>query len=187
VKIKSIFHSGVKPKNGEIPIYHVHGFLPENQKLNENHSITLSESIYHQQYLDVYSWNNIVQLNKFTDKVCLFIGSSFTDPNIRRLMDIAKKQRGNIGKHYIIKRKICIDDIEEKVIMEIEKNKDGLNNNYQIHLSDLIKKIIEMNELLEEKDANSFGAEIIWVDNYENDIPKILSSIQQQKTLNNFS
>ncbi|UZN01437.1 SIR2 family protein (plasmid) [Lysinibacillus sp. MHQ-1] len=66
--------------------------------MDRENSITLSENLYHRQYIDVYSWNNMVQINKFKDNVCIFIGISLTDPNIRRLLDIAKVQKGDNQK-----------------------------------------------------------------------------------------
>ena len=44
-----------------------------------------------------------------------------------------------------------------------------------------------MNENLEEKDANSFGAEIIWINNYNEDISRLLNSIINNKKLSNFN
>lgn len=82
VPVKSVFDIGMNPTKKELPIYHVHGFLPQNENLQEHNKVTLSEDVYHQQYSDIYSWNNIVQINKFRDCKCLFIGISFTDPNL---------------------------------------------------------------------------------------------------------
>jgi len=99
----------------EIGIYHVHGFLPRKDEIKTDNKITLSEDIYHAQYNDIYSWQNLVQLDKYQNCVCLFIGISLTDPNLRRLLDIAKNQRVdksivhyNIRKNYdssVLKKK----------------------------------------------------------------------------------
>lgn len=77
----------------KLKIYHVHGFLPQDGDIGAGNKITLGEFVYHEQYNNIYSWNNIVQINKFRDNTCLFIGTSLTDPTIRRLLDIAKSQK----------------------------------------------------------------------------------------------
>lgn len=185
VPVKSIHFNGMKPENGELAIYHVHGYLPEDTKITEKNKITLGESIYHQQYLDIYSWSNIVQINKFTEKLCLIIGSSFTDPNLRRLMDIAKTQKGYDGtKHYIVKMRVPAEEIIMK-INDLIFNGEKVNRS-NIQLNELMSNLIEMNQKLEERDALSFGAEILWVDDYEKDIPILLDSIRRKRHITNF-
>ena len=168
IPYKSIFGVGMEIKNDELPIYHVHGFLPENGKLNELNTITFGESNYHQQYSDIYSWNNIVQINKFRENICLFIGSSLTDPNIRRLLDIAYKQKGTGKKyHYIFKKKIKRADI----IDEVEEN--GVSKSDEI-----IGLLIDIYEKFEENDSSSLGVRTIWIDEWT-DIPKTLKLIRK--------
>lgn len=83
--------------NGEpdqnLKIYHVHGFLPkvrvksEMDKLHQR-SICLTEADYHMLYNQPYSWPIASQLSFFRENVCLFIGCSLSDPNIRRLLEL---------------------------------------------------------------------------------------------------
>jgi hypothetical protein len=171
IPYKSIYGIGMDVRNDELPIYHVHGFLPQNKKLDKLNAITFGESNYHQQYSDIYSWNNIVQINKFRENTCVFIGSSLTDPNIRRLLDIALKQKGNNRKHhYIFKKKInkssLIDEIETE---DSSKKEETL---------DLLLKIYER---FEENDSSSFGVKTIWVDEWD-EIPETLKSIRENAT-----
>ena len=89
-------------KVNTLPIYHVHGYLPHAGVLDEP-NLVLSEEAYHSQYIDPYCWSNLIQLNTFSNKVCLFIGNSLTDPNMRRLLDITYRKK-NEQNHFIIER-----------------------------------------------------------------------------------
>lgn len=181
VPFKPIYCVGLNSNYNELPIYHVHGFMPRNGELNKNNKITLSENNYHQQYNDIYSWSNIVQINKFRDCTCLFIGISFTDPNIRRLLDIANIQKGNTNKyHYLIKRRYSKCDIENFIKIVLEQNKDILNEkiNLNMELSQVVGYLIDMMEKFEEDDALSFGVQTIWIKEF-NEIPHILKQIRK--------
>ena len=81
VPFRSVFSVGQNPMTNQLPIYHVHGYIPRKGSLNSENQITLGEDLYHQQYTDVYSWSNLIQLSKFKDFHCLLVGTSFTDPN----------------------------------------------------------------------------------------------------------
>lgn len=180
IPFKSIYGLGIEIKNGELPIYHVHGFLPENKKLTDSNKITFGESNYHQQYSDLYSWNNMVQINKFRENTCVFIGSSLTDPNIRRLLDIALKQKGNKRKHhYIFKIKIDDKQLSEK-LKKILESPEIINNknNAGLDFDETIKLLTEIYERFEENDSSSFGVQTIWIDKYD-EIPDILKKIRE--------
>jgi hypothetical protein len=115
IPFKSIYAEGMSYTRRQTPIYHVHGFLPRGS-LNKDHKIVLSEDMYHQQYNDTYNWSNLLQINTFKDKTCLFIGLSLVDPNYRRLLDIAMKQRGNLNNnHYLIRKRIDRNNVEKSL------------------------------------------------------------------------
>lgn len=179
-----IYEAGIQPNSRKLPIYHVHGFLPRKEskeKLDSSNKITFSEDLYHQLYTDVYCWSNIVQIDKFTNNTCLFIGISLTDPNLRRLLDVAKKLRGNeSAPHYIIKERYNKAKIVAKVSKtgtceEIHKRKETIQ---KYEDEDLLQSLFYYIEDSEGRDALSLGVDIIWVDNYNEDIPKILQKIR---------
>lgn len=178
---KSIFGVGMNPKKGEIPIYHVHGFLPRKGKLTKENIITLGESNYHDQYFDLYSWNNLVQLNKLREKTCLFIGISLTDPNMRRLLDLARLHKGSSeNSHYIIKKRYDIDKIE-KDLSKLLKTEDELldeKSRARLKIGETATFLKEFVERFEEKDVNSLGVKCIWIDKFD-EIPTILKSIRK--------
>jgi len=177
IPYKSIYGIGMELKSDELPIYHVHGFLPEKKNLNESNTITFGEGNYHAQYSDIYSWNNIVQINKFRENTCVFIGSSLTDPNIRRLLDIALKQKGNSKHHhYIFKKKINSNFLIEQLnsqeaISELSIKDTNKKNN-------IIELLLEIYEKFEENDSASFGVKTIWVEDWQ-EVPEILKKMRE--------
>jgi len=181
VGYKSIYGIGMNPDNGQIPIYHVHGFLPRKGKLNRENKITLGENVYHEQYSDVYSWNNLVQLNKFRETTCIFIGISLTDPNMRRLLDIARLHHGSKEKyHYLIKKRYNLNTLKDTLEKILETNPDLRNDKVKANLkigetAELLKEIIES---FEENDVDSFGVKTIWIDDFD-EIPDILKKIRK--------
>ncbi|MGV2485996.1 UNVERIFIED_CONTAM: hypothetical protein FOS07_18605 [Bacillus mycoides] len=180
IPFKSIYKVGMNPTNGELPIYHVHGYLPQEQEIDSDYSITLSENLYHKQYNDIYSWNNMVQINKFKDNVCVFIGTSLTDPNIRRLLDIAMLQKGDNPKyHYLFKMRYHPKDVERSLEELLSRNAPLLNekNKANLKLAETSKQLLEKMEEFEELDAESFGIKIIWIRDY-NEIAEFLKEVR---------
>ncbi|EKF9663386.1 SIR2 family protein [Vibrio cholerae] len=173
-----IHASGMKHKDHELPIYHVHGYLPQSGQLTSKNKVVLSEDEYHQQYSDIYGWSNLTQINKFKENNCIFVGLSFSDPNLRRILDIAKKERGDDGiHHYCFKKRYDKSSVMNKLSRLIEDNSDLApeKNDLSILSSDLI----ELVEQFDENDALSFGVGIIWVDNYD----EISASLRKIRSL----
>lgn len=147
IKNKAIYEEAMQYEANEIPIYHVHGYLPREEDI-DNPNLVFSEDAYHTQFIDPYSWTNLIQLYKYSNNICLFIGLSLTDPNLRRLLDIARRKNGNGSlKHYVIKKM----PLKQTTIDKIEL-------------------------ILEEQDANLLGLNVVWVSDY-NDIPFILKRL----------
>ena len=182
LKYQTIYGKGWNPDNKSLP-YHVHGFLPKEGKLDESNIITLGEFIYHEQYNAIYSWNNMVQINKFRDKSCLFIGSSLTDPNIRRLLDIANTQKNNNKFHYIVKIRPDKEEIKTSLKLLFNDDPDIFNekSNSQISFEDIVNFITKIHERFEERDSESLGVKTVWIESFEKDISDILMKIREKK------
>ena len=73
-------------------IYHVHGLLPYSCQKQERFkdSIIFNENDYFYLYNHPYSWSISKQLHDFKFNTCLFIGISLTDPDMKRLLELAK-------------------------------------------------------------------------------------------------
>lgn len=176
---KPIFGIGMNT-DGQLPIYHVHGYLQQEGELTEQNQITFGESIYHKQYIDIYSWNNIVQINKFRDSNCIFIGSSLTDPNIRRLLDIAKKQKGEKEEnHFIFKMRHKEEAVKIRLKNLLRENHELLNEKSlaDLNFDNTVKFLINIIKRFEESDTSSFGVKTIWINDW-NEIPEMLKAVR---------
>jgi hypothetical protein len=150
--------------------------------LTTENKITLGEDLYHQQYTDIYSWANLVQLSKFRDAHCLFIGTSFTDPNQRRLLDIANTHRGDAAmRHFVIKRRYPHDTIETRLRRLLEENEDVFNRKVlqSIAFTELVTEMIDAVHRFDENDASSLGVQTVWVDEFPQ-IPEVLQKMRGQ-------
>lgn len=91
-----------------VQIYHPHGYLPHSEDDMEDqaleHPVVFSEQDYNLHYMDLGHWANIAQLESFLHRTCFFIGFSFIDPSVRRLMDHAHKRTGPDIRHVSILR-----------------------------------------------------------------------------------
>lgn len=162
VKHRSIYSEGVMPLNEELGIYHVHGFIPQEKdsysKLTES-LLVFSEEGYHKLMREPYNWANMVQLNYMINNTCVFIGLSMTDPNMRRLLEIAGQKKidgDSLCRHYAIMRRFRIKDAQEK---------------------DAIKTFEGVNESLQELFFEEMGINVIWVDDYS-EVPEILRQMK---------
>ena len=155
----SIMSEGSKINSSDLPIYHVHGYLPRKTVLDDTHkqSLVLSEDAYHTQFSDPFIWTNITQLNLLRNNVCLFIGISLTDPNHRRLLEITAKKTSSIN-HYAI----LTDHWQGQAAKKLSEKTQAL--------AQAFKK-------LEEESYKNLGINVIWVDNHS-EVPGILSEIR---------
>lgn len=158
---RCIYSEGQRARPSEIPVYHVHGFLPREGVLTDAHAVVFSEDAYHSQFIDPFSWSNLVQLQHFSQNLCLFVGISLTDPNMRRLLDVAMRKNPDRGlNHYIFKRR-------HRDGAETEGGTDvGLAGS-------ATREMLRVAEMLEELDAKNLGLNVIWVQQYD-DIPVFL-------------
>ncbi|OEA73140.1 SIR2 family protein [Vibrio parahaemolyticus] len=156
----------------ELPIYHVHGFLPENRKPYEgldNSTLVFSEEGYHQIYSDSYHWSNLVQLNSFRENNCLMVGLSMTDPNLRRLLDISSRNIER-SKHYSFMKRLstddfCFDNTKGKSIPVVENMAAA-------------EKFLIRHHALNEELMKELGVTIIWYESYD-EIPEIIRRVSK--------
>lgn len=166
IKFKSISKEGERANIEEVPIFHVHGFLPRKGNPSKDINIVFSEDAYHSQFIDSFSWSNLVQLITLNQNLCLFIGLSLTDPNLRRILDVSIRKNPNRElKHYFFKKRYDKAEIEKRMMSSNQSHKNVDINNFIVFI-----------EFLEEQDANKLGLNVIWINQYE-EILNILKKV----------
>ncbi|GBL56065.1 hypothetical protein PCLA_04r0684 [Pseudomonas citronellolis] len=167
---KSIFEETEVAIPEELPIYHVHGYLPEDRSQYQNlekSTLVFSEEGYHKIYKDPYHWSNLTQLNTLKESTCMMIGLSMSDPNLRRLLEISA-QSYDKPKHYAFMRRINIDKFS------------NIDENKTVNASaSTIKKFLDRHHTLNEELFKELGVNIIWYEQHE-EIPKIIAALTKQ-------
>ncbi|MCX2545724.1 SIR2 family protein [Pseudomonas sp. COW5] len=172
IQFRSIFEEIEIPNTDELPIYHVHGFLPEDRSNYSNldrSTLVFSEEGYHKIYNEPYHWSNLIQLNSLKESTCVMIGLSMSDPNLRRLLEIAARSIEK-PKHYAFMQRINIE--------YFSKHNDKKIINAPIST---IKTFLDRHHSLNEEVLKELGVNIIWYEEYD-DIPQLLEQISKRQT-----
>lgn len=167
LSFKSIYEEIDLAGPEDLPVYHVHGFLPEDRSSYPNidqSTLVFSEEGYHQIYGEAYHWSNLIQLNSLKETACLMIGLSLTDPNLRRLLEISAKSLDK-PKHFAFLKRVDYDEFSKE---------DG--KNIVKASASTIKTFLERHHSLNEEVMRELGVNIIWYENYD-EIPQILKEI----------
>lgn len=165
---KSVFEEFETAAAEELPVYHVHGFLPQDRASYSNLdrcTLVFSEEGYHQIYRDAYHWSNLAQLNIFKETSCLMIGLSLTDPNLRRLLEIASKSLEK-PKHFAFMRRL-----------NPVKFKRGEGSVPLKIPNAVIERFLDRHHSTNEELMRELGVTVIWYESYD-DIPVILDRIR---------
>ena len=154
-----------------LPIYHVHGIIPKTGPVD---TVVFSEEEYHNRYSNAFHWSNIEQLHALSRMHCFFIGLSMTDPNLRRLLDVAyNMNRTNGDNHYAFLRrtqmdKYCVSDIDRSC--------------KYVHVSECLidkkkqKEIYDLNYMVIEQIYLELGVRVIWYEDF-NELPKLVAEV----------
>ncbi len=74
-----------------IPIYHVHGYVPLKGEGSAAQDVVFTEEQYHFAAQNAYSWANLAQIQCMSSSTGLMIGLSLSDRNMRRLLDAVSR------------------------------------------------------------------------------------------------
>jgi len=164
---RSIFEEIDLAAPEELPIYHVHGFLPEDRTKYaalERSTLVFSEEGYHQIYGQPYHWSNLIQLSALKETTCLMVGLSLTDPNLRRLLEIASKSTDR-PRHFAFLRRIDLEKFAK------EDGKPAIRAPIGV-----MKSFLERHHSLNEEVMRELGVATIWYESYD-EIPAILHQV----------
>lgn len=165
LEYKTIYKDEEQHDSDELPIYHVHGFISSKGDIEKDTSLIFSEEAYHKVYSEPYHWSNLVQLATLRENSCLMIGLSLSDPNLRRLLEIAAQKHSKNNRHYVFMQRLSNDNLID------DDNKEKID-------IDSADKILQTHHIIQEMMMSSLGANIIWFENY-NEIPILLDTIRK--------
>ncbi|HOZ46325.1 MAG TPA: SIR2 family protein [Candidatus Hydrogenedentes bacterium] len=85
---RSPSHPKYTGPRAQIPIYHVHGFLPRTAPFADLDAsgFVLCHEEYYRSLLEPFSWQTVQQLSFLRSYVCLYLGISLRDMNMLRLL-----------------------------------------------------------------------------------------------------
>ncbi len=164
IPYRAIYHDGDFADKEELGIYHVHGFLPEdlsNYDPIDSSCLVLSEERYHSLMVEPYSWANLIQLTAFRENTCLFVGLSLTDPNLRRLLEIASKSNRS-SRHYAVLRRLKPESLSPKRKSKVRK--------------EVLQAFTYAHHDLQQASLKELGINIIWVEDYK-EVPEIVAEL----------
>jgi len=182
IKHHSIYTDNENPSSDELPIYHAHGFLPEDRNLYsslDKTTLVFSEEGYHHIYSDPYHWSNLIQLYNLKENNCLMIGLSMTDPNLRRLLDISAKN-SELNRHFVFMNRLS----KEKFIYDLidDKDENGMKIKSKMQKIENVESaelFLKRHHKLNEEIMKELSVNVIWYEDYE-DIPKILARLNNE-------
>lgn len=166
IKHRPVYKDGDVASQDELGIYHVHGFLPQDVSQYDGLAESLlvfSEEGYHAVLLEPYSWSNLVQLNFLREGTCLLVGLSVTDPNLRRLLDIAAR-KNKTTKHFVFLKRLAPSDLDS-------------NSSKRVR-AEVTRAFLTVHHQLQEASFSELGLNIIWLESYD-EIPQILGSLRK--------
>ena len=154
-----------------LPIYHVHGIISKEGPVD---TVVFSEEEYHKRYTNAFHWSNVEQLHAMTRMHCFFVGLSMTDPNLRRLLDVAynMNQTGGTNHYAFLRRtkmeKYCVSNIERSC--------------KYVHVSESLidqkkqKEIYDLNYRVIEEIFMKLGVRVIWFEEFD-DLPNLVAQV----------
>ena len=157
---------------GTLPIFHVHGIIPKQGLVDK---VVFSEEEYHERYSNAFHWSNIEQLHAMSMKHCFFIGLSMVDPNLRRLLDVARKMNMSSGdNHFAFLRRT---KIEKYCVSDVNKGCKYVHVSESLIDQKKQKEIYDLNYAVIESIFSELGVQVIWFEDFEKELPELVAEV----------
>lgn len=176
VRYTSVYSPGERPEAETLPLYHVHGFIPRAGDLDAlgDQSLVFSEEAYHVAYNNPYTWSNIVQLNLLSEQTCVFIGLSMTDPNLRRLLDIASRAGGDT-RHVAFLRRTPPADLRDPNACGMDEGKCERPPSVDVD-ERVARVVLAAHHEVWEESLREFNVRVLWFEEFD-ELPGLLEKI----------
>jgi len=191
---KPIWTADGRPSVSQIPVYHVHGYVPFDKKEGSApEDIVFTEDQYNRVASDPYSWANLVQIHCMSSSVGLMIGLSLSDRNMRRLFD-AVRSTPIATQHFALLQRPQWNVPDDTELDRIHKNaKDYLEKfersgvkrspgekgpNWRHEIAGILQEVQSRGTEQEEQVLFELGIEPIWYDKHS-EIPGKLRKIYE--------
>lgn len=156
--------------HNNLPIYHVHGIIPEHADTAD--TVVFSEKEYHDRYRNAYHWSNVEQLHAMMRKHCFFVGLSMQDPNLRRLLDTACSMNAtDKPSHYAFLRRTQQENycLSEKGCHYVQVSQSLVDKKKQ-------KDIYLLNYTVLENIYRQLGVNVIWYEGHD-ELPGLIERV----------
>jgi hypothetical protein len=197
-RYQPIWKAGRFASTGELPIYHVHGYVPfHSNEPNSGSSlreIVFTEDQYNRVASDPYSWSNLVQLHCMSSTVGLMIGLSLSDRNMRRLLDAIRNAPLETNHFALLKRpqwRAPSSDELDRIHQKAQKYHERFEQsgvklapgtkgpNWRDEISGILQEVQNRASEQEMRVLKEFGIKPIWFHDYS-EIPEKLRAIHHQ-------
>lgn len=156
--------------HNNLPIYHVHGIIPEHTDTAD--TVVFSEKEYHNRYRNAYHWSNVEQVHALMRKHCFFVGLSMQDPNLRRLLDTACSMNAtDKPSHYTFLQRTQQENycLSEKGCQYVQVSQSLVDKKKQ-------KDIYLLNYTVLENIYRQLGVNVIWYEDH-NELPGLIERV----------
>ncbi len=152
-RYQPIYGAPVAMDTNRIPIFHTHGFLPRSPARKRSDFLIFSEDDYHELLYHGHHWTDHVTIQLLARFTCLFVGSSGEDPNLRRLIDLARKMAVP-PRHYLLLKPPAPVPTDAASEIRYTASRRAVWDAF-----------------------DHIGIEVLWIHDYDSDITKILERI----------
>ena len=163
-----------------VPVIHAHGFLPREGPLDPD-SIVFAEDDYHDLSQQLFHWSQVEIIQSLRKHTALFVGLSMTDPNLRRLLDLGRREQRQA--HWVIQKRRELPPAAKlfDVLADIQRRAtefgaDGATAVKPSQIEDALPQALVLANDFDQRLLVRMAVKTIWVDRHS-EIPSLIDLI----------